>query len=523
MERRWVIISIAAVILLAGTVVLSVTAGGRGFLNEMVPAEGPDPAGAGGDRAVDPLGGGWKSSTEIPGGLYHYAAAQCLEDGSSSFYVVGGINDLLQRSNKLFRFDYLGGAGSWTELAPIPDPLEGGAATCWRGYLFVAGGVGVENHPTKKFWIYDIHNDQWDSGPKLRKKVWGAGLGAWGKKIYLVGGENLVDGPSRRVYRWKIGSRKWRRMRRRMARQAVMAGWAQRGRFLYGVGGWNKDSPAENSTSTLRYNMAANKWDLGPEYTFGRADLALATTADRLWAMGGDAPGGGFFDSSNTFASLDLREWSLGGTWQLRTNHLLNSLQGFRGNFCTNRAAGAGRIWTVGGGYGGPTPVIDASANYIIRKGRCARMIFNSSFETGNGEAKGWVGTNLDPGDGRSSARSRWGGWSFRVQGMQADKRFSQFVEYSGLAGDRIDVSGWGRNIGTRAKGGPIRLRLKVTYQDDSEENYNLDFPRESGSWKYRYDSYKISADYKFLQLDGQVKDQKGEVFMDGLNLLVNF
>ncbi len=73
------------------------------------------------------------------------------------------------------------------------------------------------------------------------------------------------------------------------------------------------DAPASNVRATLRYDLETDTWELGPEFS-GRADLALAATAQALYAMGGDKDGGEFFDAVRLVERLDLSAWP-DGVW----------------------------------------------------------------------------------------------------------------------------------------------------------------------------------------------------------------
>ena len=61
--------------------------------------------------------------------------------------------------------------------------------------------------------------------------------------------------------------------------------------------------------------MQTETWEVGPEFTSGRADHALAATGTALYAVGGDANGGGPFDAVTTAERLDLGAWP-GGAWE---------------------------------------------------------------------------------------------------------------------------------------------------------------------------------------------------------------
>src|SRR5262249_23689941 len=73
-------------------------------------------------------------------------------------------------------------------------------------------------------------------------------------------------------------------------------------------------------TTTRRLDMTAapGTWSNGPTFPYGRADFGLAydPLTDKLYALGGDNQGGGFFDSTNEVdESPTLTSWPA-GAWQ---------------------------------------------------------------------------------------------------------------------------------------------------------------------------------------------------------------
>ena len=103
-----------------------------------------------------------------------------------------------------------------------------------------------------------------------------------------------------------------------------------------------------NNTTTWRLDMssAPGVWTTGPAFTEGRADFGLAYDAgtNKLYALGGDLPGGGFFDSTNAVDELSVASWP-SGTWMPSPPDLIMP------NRQANQAGfyGSGQIWSVGG------------------------------------------------------------------------------------------------------------------------------------------------------------------------------
>ena len=106
--------------------------------------------------------------------------------------------------------------------------------------------------------------------------------------------------------------------------------------------------PMANNTTTWRLDMssAPGVWTTGPAFTTGRADFGLAYDAgtNKLYALGGDLPGGGFFDSTNAVDELSVASWPAGSWMPSPPNLILPNRQANQAGFY-----GSGQIWSVGG------------------------------------------------------------------------------------------------------------------------------------------------------------------------------
>lgn len=222
-----------------------------------------------------PLAGPWISAAPLPpgDGVVRYGHAQC-QDQANRFYVISGVDESFSPTDKVWRYDAEG--DTWTELSPIPNGVEGPSAVCYGGFIYVAGGSG-----TDQFYIYDIQNDQWIEGPPVPRNVWGAAIGAWNGRIYLAGGDSdfWIGGTSNEVNIYDIAANRWVGYGEAMPEAAVASGYAQAGRYLYVVGGWNDSSPTANVKATQRFDMLLGSWETGPLFLSARSDFALAVTS----------------------------------------------------------------------------------------------------------------------------------------------------------------------------------------------------------------------------------------------------
>ena len=286
--------------------------------------------------------GAWTAANPYPTTIVRYGFAQTATD----FYVFGGVTDGFT-TNAVNKYNLA--SGTWTPLAAMPFGDE--APTCAlmadTGIVYCADGNG-----TNAFASYNIATNTWTplaSTPNAED--YGSASGAFNGKVFLVGGTNNF---SNSVWVYDVASNAW------SAGTAapdgfLLAGYQQVGQFLYLAGGWTGGAPT-GLTTTRRLDMssAPGAWENGPAFTMGRSDFGMAydPTTNKLYAMGGDLQGGGFFDSTNEVDEVDLSGWP-GGTWVTSPPDLPGQPRsanqaGFFGN---------GDIWSVGGINGPNLPV----------------------------------------------------------------------------------------------------------------------------------------------------------------------
>jgi N-acetylneuraminic acid mutarotase len=286
----------------------------------------------------------WFDASPLPpgdGGVVRYAHAQCPGE-MNRFYVISGVDESFSDTANTWRYD--ADTDTWIALAPLPVAVEGPSAVCYAGHIYVAGGDG-----TDQFYIYDIVHDTWSAGATLPRYVWGAAMGAWDGQIYMIGGDSdfTFGDVSDEVNVYDIVTDNWVTTGTSMLTATETSGWVQAGQYVYIVGGWGNSSPTSNVTATQRYDMASDTWEVGPVFPSGRGDLALAITEQNLYAIGGDADGGGAFDAVTTTEALDLSAWP-GGTWTDIGDPLSVGLTANNAGFCTEARAD-GEVWSVGG------------------------------------------------------------------------------------------------------------------------------------------------------------------------------
>ncbi len=220
-----------------------------------------------------------------PTTITRYAYAQSGQD----LYVLGGVSDGVRvaTANR-----YNATTNIWASIAPVPVASEAPAAALLDGAIYLAEGDTGDS-----FNIYNIATNTWSAGPPRPGYAdnYGAAAGAFGGKVYVVGGGTSGATDTTSIY--TVATNSWTTGAPAPV-PFFLAGYTTVGQYLYVAGGFNSASPTANVGVTMRLDMATGAWSLGPTFTPGRADEALAASGNTLYALGGDATGGGFFDST---------------------------------------------------------------------------------------------------------------------------------------------------------------------------------------------------------------------------------
>jgi hypothetical protein len=287
----------------------------------------------------------WVEAAPLPVESGLGTSVQCPGD-QDRFYVLGGLDAPSSGTAAFRRYD--AATDSWQPLADYPAELGVIAAACADGHIYAAGGTlfaGV--NITDAFHIYDIGANTWSPGPDLPRLVAGPGLGYWDGYLYLVGGANSSLTPVNQVDRYDIQAGIWEAAWGAPVPVLAGASWVQIGQYLYGIGGITPGA-ITNSNIAMRYDLANNQWDIGPEFTSRRAFVDVAATGQYLYAIGGDANGPGWWVMTDVVERLDWTAWP-SGTWEIATG-LPYSVEASVGA-CTQAVTG-GEVWSAGGATG---------------------------------------------------------------------------------------------------------------------------------------------------------------------------
>ena len=264
-----------------------------------------------GERCAALDAGAWQPAAPLPDGRVVYAGARCSSD-PGGYWKFAGWGAALNSYTTTWRYDLA--TNTWAQRAPIPTPSVDGAgyaATCVGGKIHLIGGPSGS---TTGHFVYDIATDTWTTAAPLPRATQFAAIGAWGGKVYVLGGlATFNEGPSAAVDVYDIATDTWS-SGPAMPEATGLIGYAQSGSRLYLVGGQGAGSPSSNMVTTRRFDMATGVWSAGPALPSGRSGVALVATDKALYAVGGFARSTLARVPVATVERLDLASWP-SGSW----------------------------------------------------------------------------------------------------------------------------------------------------------------------------------------------------------------
>jgi len=231
-------------------------------------------------------------------------------------YLVGGATALTHSpgdrllvtpSDHLTRFDPR--TGEYTELAPLPQPLNHMGVTTYRGDLYALGGYGerVDTNTSKRFYRYDPGTDRWSRMPDLPRPRAAMAIGVIGHMLIVAGGARDRV-PLFETYGFDFRSKRWSRLpdmhsRREHVGDAVLGG------KLYVLGGRGPDSLALDTAE--RYDPAKRRWEVLPRMPVPVGGVAGVSADGKAIAIGGGDDGSGTVSGAVQAFDPASDKWSL--------------------------------------------------------------------------------------------------------------------------------------------------------------------------------------------------------------------
>jgi N-acetylneuraminic acid mutarotase len=219
-----------------------------------------------------------------------------------SIYVVGGFVEGGLSSSQIERYEI--DKRRWSEVEPLPVPVDHAAAIGHGGFLYVLGGY---SHSTgaeailRNLYRYDPRRNRWARLPSAPTARAAMALGAMRGRLYAAGGAN-ERGALTTLEVYDIRRRRWTTGRPFSVPREHLGGAALGGSF-YAVGGRNE---AGNLKIVERYTPGKG-WkrvaDLGKAR--GGNGAAAWVGGRRVFAVGGEEPAG----TIREVEEFDGRRW----------------------------------------------------------------------------------------------------------------------------------------------------------------------------------------------------------------------
>ncbi len=236
------------------------------------------PSGSAPALAPTPAEPPWEMLTPLPAAMQD----QRLVRTDDAFYSIGGIVDF-EFSNRVFRYD--NATMEWSEVAPVPEPVQAPVAGVVGGVVYVAGGWSVEGNTVSRAFSYDPGADTWSAISDSPVAVSAGGQAVAGGLLYSVGGcttgdcEPMTDA----VMAYDPGSDTWSELAPYPV-EAAFISCGGIGGMVYCTGGV---SPAGAYALSFVYDPSTDSWSELPDAPSDSWGSAYAAANGMLIVAGG--------------------------------------------------------------------------------------------------------------------------------------------------------------------------------------------------------------------------------------------
>lgn len=232
------------------------------------------------DRRDEPRG------VAIDGKIYLAGGIKTITDYGRPSDVPGVPERVEVESLRAFtRFDPA--TGRYTELAPLPQPLNHIGFATYDGDVYVVGGHGNllwGADPQDGFYRYAPEGpDRWVRLAPLPTARGAVAVGVVGDRLYVAGG--MAAGTAlTTVEAYDFGDRRWHRLADMPAPREHIAGAVLDGSF-YVIGGRNRQTDA--LPDATRYDPATDSWEQLPDLPVPAGGMEAQPFGGAILALGG--------------------------------------------------------------------------------------------------------------------------------------------------------------------------------------------------------------------------------------------
>ncbi|KAM6453832.1 kelch-like protein 38 isoform 1-T2 [Liasis olivaceus] len=217
----------------------------------------------------------WLSLAKYPTRLYKASAVSL----HSNVYLLGGIpvgNGRNQVSNNVYIFSLK--LNQWRLIDPMLIARYSHRSVAYKNYIFAIGGIGVNQEILNSMERYDSIYNIWEDMANIPTAVLHPAVSAKDQRIYLFGGEDMMQNPVRLIQVYHVSRNMWFRMETRMVKN-VCAPAVLIGDRIFIVGGYTR--------RVIAYDTKANKFVKCADMKERRMHHGVAAINEKLYLAGG--------------------------------------------------------------------------------------------------------------------------------------------------------------------------------------------------------------------------------------------
>lgn len=240
--------------------------------------------------------------------------------------------------------------GTWTSLAPMPQPRTEHNVVAHGDKVYVAAGIFDGTAPTELF-IYDPASDSWSQGAPLPAGRHHAALAAHDGALYLTGGYPDVAGawvPIDAMFIYDIGSDIWTAGPTMPEPRGAHAVAVTDGGRLHVVGGITTGHGL--SAQHMVFDIASGTWSMAEPMPAPREHLGATYHNGRIYVAAGRTDDG----NVNVFSAYDVAAdtWTtLAPVPTARSGIAVTTFEGRVYVFGGEEIVGSGRVFEAGERY----------------------------------------------------------------------------------------------------------------------------------------------------------------------------
>ncbi|XP_044863366.1 kelch-like protein 38 isoform X2 [Mauremys mutica] len=217
----------------------------------------------------------WLSLAKHPMRLYKASAVSL----HSNIYVLGGMPVSCEKSpvsDNVYIFSLK--LNQWRLVEPMLVPRYSHRSIAYKNYIFSIGGIGENQEILNSMERYDSIYNVWENMANMPVAVLHPAVAAKDQRIYLFGGEDIMQNPVRLIQVYHISRNMWFRMETRMVKNVCAPAVVIGDRIII-VGGYTR--------RIIAYDTQANKFVKCADMKDRRMHHGAAVIKNKLYVTGG--------------------------------------------------------------------------------------------------------------------------------------------------------------------------------------------------------------------------------------------